>query len=342
MIIINLKELIFKLSEADGMGGIKDALRVAEQYLSQYATVEYMGEGTLIGFIKGNSNHTIMLDAHIDEIGMMVTAVDEKGFLKVSGAGGIDARILAAMPVRIHAKEPVVGVFCSTPPHLRKDDEEICKITEMYIDTGLGEKGREVVSVGDRVTFLQAPKELTGGRITGKSFDDRAGVAALIEVAHKISDQGVPLCNVAILLSDQEELGCRGAKVSAFAVDPDEAIAVDVSFGDTPDIPSHKTGKLDCGAMLGVSPVLSQKITDKLAKLATENKIPFQYEVMGGHTSTNADVIAVTRSGIPCGLLSIPLRNMHTPVEVISIADVQSVADMITAYIMAYDLEKQQ
>jgi len=338
---MNLKKLIFKLSEADGMGGVKDALKVAEQYLSRYATVEIMGEGTLIGVIKGKSNHTIMLDAHIDEVGMMVTSVDERGFVKVSAAGGIDSRILAAMPVHIHSVPPVIGAFCSTPPHLRKDDDDVCKITEMYIDTGLGEKGIDIVSVGDRVTFLQSPKELMCGRITGKSLDDRAGVAALIEVAHQINDNCVPPCNVAILLSDQEELGCRGAKVSAFSVDPDEAIAVDVSFGDMPDIPSNKTGKLDGGAMLGISPVLSQEISDKLARLATEKKIPFQYEVMGGHTSTNADVISVAKCGVPCGLLSIPLRNMHTPVEVISIADVQSVANIITAYIMAFDGEEQ-
>jgi len=341
VVIINLKELIFKLSEADGMGGIKDALQVAGECLSEYATVASMGENTLVGFIKGKSNYTIMLDAHIDEVGMMVTAVDQRGFVKVSAAGGIDSRILAAMPVRIHSVPPVIGVFCSTPPHLKKDDDDVCKITEMYIDTGLGKKGIDTILVGDRVTFLQSPKELIGGRITGKSLDDRAGVASLIEVAHQINDNGVPPCNVVILLSDQEELGCRGAKVSAFSVDPDEAIAVDVSFGDTPDIPSNKTGKLDGGAMLGLSPVLSQEISDKLAKVATEKEIPFQYEVMGGHTSTNADVISVTKCGVPCGLLSIPLRNMHTPVEVISISDVQSVADMITAYIMAFEEEKQ-
>lgn len=103
----------------------------------------------------------------------------------------VDARILAAMPVRIHSKQPVIGVFCSTPPHL-KDDEDVIKLTEMCIDTGLGEKGRDIVSVGDRVTFLQPAKELSGGRITGKSFDDRAGVAALIEVAHQINKLGVP------------------------------------------------------------------------------------------------------------------------------------------------------
>ncbi|MEG1886911.1 MAG: M42 family peptidase, partial [Oscillospiraceae bacterium] len=152
-------------------------------------------------------------------------------------------------------------------------------------------------------------------------------------------EEGTPPCNVAFLLSDQEELGCRGAKTASFSIEPQEAIVVDVSFGDTPDIPSYKTGKLGDGAMIGISPILSPKISNRLKNLGQSLEIPFQPEVMGGATSTNADVISISKDGIPCGLISIPLRNMHTPAEVISIEDVKSVAKLLAAYVLSYGKE---
>ncbi len=326
-----LKQMLKELSEADGLSGVYDAVAIAESYLSKYAVVRREGNN-LIGEIKGKTDYTVMLDAHIDEIGLVVTSVNN-GFLKVSNVGGIDRRMLAGMKVTVHGKEKVRGVFCSTPPHLDKSDN-VKNIEDMYIDTGLGDKASDLVSVGDRITFEQSFESLMGTKVTGKALDNRAGCVALIRCAELLKGKELP-CNVLILLSDAEEIGGMGAKTKAFANFPDEAVAVDVSFGNAPDIESEKTGTLGDGAMLGISPLLSKCVTDGLKNAAQNGGYKFQYEVMGGKTGTNADHIALTRSGVKTGLLSIPLRNMHTPVEVVDIADVESVANILAEYIFA-------
>ncbi len=328
----DLIEILKELCEADGLNGVYGALDVAEKHLSKVASVRREGNN-LIGEIKGKDDFTVMLDAHIDQIGMVVTSIDH-GFLRVANVGGIDNRMLAAMKVTVHSAQPVRGVFCSVPPHLGKEDK-VLTMDAMYIDTGLGEKAKDFVSVGDCVTFEQSFAELSGDRVTAKSLDDRAGCAALIRCAEILSKEKELPCNVVFLLSDAEEIGGMGAKTKAFKVFPDEAVAVDVSFGDSPDLNPEKTGKLGDGAMIGISPFLSKDVTDGLKNAAKHKGIKHQFEVMGGRTGTNADHIALTRSGVKTGLLSIPLRNMHTPVEVVDTADIESVANILAEYIMA-------
>lgn len=330
---MDIKKVLFDLSAASAVRGVADK---AAQYFSPYVDSIEVGTDSVVGVLNGNSDYSILIDAHLDEIGFIVTYIDEKGFLKVSAMGGIDARLLCSQAVVVHGKEDVVGFFCSTPPHLKKDADQAPKTEDLYIDTGLGDDLKKIVRVGDRVTFLQAPAQLLGGRITGKSLDNRAGITALIEAARQLKNAESLPCNVIFLLSDQEELGCRGARTKAFELTPDEAIVVDVSFGDAADMPKEKTGELSKGAMIGISPVLSRRVTDGLIKTAQHNNLQFQCEVMGGTTSTNADVISTAKSGIPCGLLSIPLRNMHTTVEVVDINDIQSTADIIVKYVLSF------
>lgn len=337
---MQIKDWLMRLSPAPGVSGLTGALDAAQEILSAYAQTR-REDGSLTGFMKGRTDRTVLLDAHIDEIGMIVTSVEEGGFVRVAKVGGIDIRTLAAQPVTIWGRRPVEGIFASTPPHLRKEaDEGAPDIAERVIDTGLsGEEARALISPGDRVTFLQEPATLLDGGFTGKSLDDRAGVAALLTAAHILSEKGEPPCNVVFLLSDQEELGCRGAKTAAFALRPDEAVAVDVSFGDSPGVPAHKTGRLGAGGMIGISPVLSAAVTRRLQTLARAEGIPCQPEVMGGETSTNADVIALTGAGVPCGLVSIPLRSMHTAAEVIRLSDVEAVGRLLAAYVAAGGLK---
>lgn len=329
---MELKSLIKELSDADGVGGLDGAIKVAERYLGRFAEVSRRGN-SLVGII-GEGDKTVLLDAHIDEIGMMVTYVKD-GFARVAAAGGIDPRILPATRVKIHGRKTVSGVFCSVPPHLKKGESEVSPIGEQYIDTLLQKKAEELIPLGSRVTFAQRAEDLSDGLLTGKSLDNRAGVAALIRCAELISDK--PLnCRVAVLFSDMEELGCRGARVDSFELEPDIAVAVDVSFGNAPDIEAYKTGKLGAGPMIGVSPILSSEVTEALKRSAEENGIPYQTEVMGGATSTNADVISVSRGGVKTGLVSIPLRNMHTPVEIIDTADVEKTAELLAKYILSF------
>ena len=330
-----VKNILKNLCEADFIGGVGSAIDVAEKHLSKYCTVRRLGNN-LIGEIKGKNDYTVLLDAHIDQIGMVVTSISG-GFLKVAAAGGVDRRMLAGMRVTVYGRETVNGVFCSTPPHLSKSDD-VLKIEDIYIDTGLGDRANEVISVGDRVVFSVDFTELVGDKVTGKSLDDRAGCAALIKCAEMLSGKDLP-CNVVFLLSDMEELGGMGAKTMSFGVSPDVAVAVDVSFGNAPDILPDKTGVLGDGAMIGISPILSNVVTKSLKEIANTKGIKHQLEVMGGKTSTNADKIVDTKCGIPTGLLSIPLRNMHTPVEVIDVNDIMSVAEILANFVLTREVK---
>lgn len=331
--IMDIKNVLKNLCEADYMGGVGNALAVAEKYLSQYATVRRSAYN-VIGKMEGKSQSAILLDAHIDEIGMMVVAVTDDGFVKVTASGGIDYRMLAGMKVKIYGKEMVTGVFCSVPPHLRGGDKSVPKLDELYIDTGLSEKAKDVVSVGDRVMFKQTFQELQGDFVTAKALDDRAGVAVLLRVAEILNGKDLPR-DVYFLFSDQEETTEAGAMTKTFELEPEEAIIVDVTFGNAPDIASDKAGVLGKGAMIGVSPSLDVNMCDSLKAVAKEKGILHQIEVMGRKTGTNADVMASVGSGAKCSLVSVPLRNMHTPVEVVNTNDIESAADIIAEYILS-------
>lgn len=326
-------KILEKLSNAVGIGHLGDASAAAKEELQKYAEVRPFGSIGLIGYIDRKKDKTIMLEAHIDEVGFIVTHVFENGFLRVSNVGGNDGRILPATPVIVHGRNDIPAVFASNPPHL-SGENEVKTADEALLDTGLGEKVKDIVSPGDYVTYDKKFHALSGNRVCGKSLDDRAAVACLIEVASRVYDKDLSV-NLVLCLSEQEELGTRGAKTAAFSIDCDEAIAVDVSFGNSPDVSPTKCGKLGGGAMIGISPVLNRKVTDRILKLAEENNVRHQYEVMGGTTGTDADVITVSKDGIPCGLVSIPLRNMHTPAEVIDLSDLETVCDILEAYVLS-------
>ena len=332
--MIDLKNKLFALSTADGIGNIADASNLAFDMLSKYCTCEKTDNLTVIGFLKGESDYTLMLDAHIDQIGMVVTDVDDNGFLTVKNAGGIDIRSLPSRRVTVHGKEKITAVFCSTPPHLASGEKTYDNITDIKLDTALGKKAKDIVSIGDYVTFSNTPKELINDRVCGRSFDDRAAVACLIAVAEFLSSKKLPI-NVAFVLSDGEELGLRGIRTASFKVNPDEAVAVDVSFGDGIGISSEECSPLGSGAMIGVSPTLDSKISKKLVSLCENKNIPYTSEVMGSKTGTNADMISVNREGVITGLVSIPLRNMHTDVEIADLKDLKAVCDLLCEYVLS-------
>ena len=329
---MSIEKTLKDLSNAVGIGNIREATNVAEKELAKYCEITHTDNLGIIAKIKGERDYSVMIEAHIDEIGFIVTDIDDNGFLTVATCGGIDLRALPSRQVDIHGKEKIRGVFCATPPHLASGEVKYENIVDIKIDTCLGNKAKEIIRVGDYVTFCSKAQNLCGGRLCGKSFDDRAGIVVLIELAKHFKDEKPPV-NLIFCLSDMEELALRGAKTSAFAATPDEAIAIDVSFGDGPEISPNDCGKMGRGAMIGISPVLSRDISDKLIHLASDNNIPYQTEVMGKSTGTDADVISVTKSGVKTGLVSIPLRNMHTDCEIISLSDIKSVCDLLEAYI---------
>jgi len=336
---MNIKETLKLLCESPGVAGSENAAsQAARQLLLQYMqNAEIDSFGTVVGSMQTDENlPLLLLDAHIDEVGLIVNFIDEKGFLKVSKVGGIDRRALPAQTVTVHGKKAVKGVICTLPPHVQKneDSSKVIKEDEIAIDCGMKkEEAEKIISLGDVVTIDADFTELQGDIITAKALDDRAGVCAILYALDLLKGKTLQY-NLTVSFSSQEEIGCRGAAISAYNINPDLAIAVDVSYGNYVGSAENKTWKLGAGVMLGTAPVLDKTLFEKMKKIAKSKNIPHQIEVMGEKTSTNADVISLTRSGVKCALLSIPLRNMHTPVEAASVADIEATGRLIAEFVL--------
>ena len=329
---MDLFNTLSSLCNSAGLPGQQEILDVAESYLKEMGETTRDVNGSLVCTV-GNGSHRVMLDAHIDEIGFLVTCIDGD-FIRVAACGGIDRRTVIEQEVVVYGKEALFGVFAGLPPHLKKDEKKAPAVDDLLIDCGLQhDKLVELVSPGDRVGFRSPLVKMANDCVTSKSLDNRAGVAAIIMAASLVDTKAAD-CTLILSLSAQEELGCRGARTVAFAQEVDEAIVVDVSFGNGPDVSERECGKIGEGAMIGVSPVLNSVATNKLISLAKEKDIPYQLEVTGRSTGTNADVISITKSGIRTSLVSIPLRNMHTSCEVVSLKDIDSCARLIAEYVM--------
>lgn len=327
------KDLQF-LCAAEGVGGQTAITEAAVQLLKPLVDevlVDAMGNVLGLRHTSCDNAPTLLLEAHLDEIGFLVTHVDDNGFVYTAAAGGVDKRVITAQPVIVFGDKPYYGVFCSTPPHLSKDGE-LPDIGKCGIDIGLsGEEAKKCIPLGSRVSYAPHFTELNENVVSSKALDDRAGIAAILHCLRKIEDE--PAVNIAVAFCVQEELGCRGVTPAVRRLQPDCAIVTDVSFALTPDANPRKCGKLGQGVMIGISPVLNTSMTDRLFDLAKKNKISYQYEVMGGSTGTDADRVTVSLTGVPTALLSIPQRYMHTPVEMVDVRDIATVGDLMAAYI---------
>ena len=334
-----VKDIILGLSNANGPSGAEgSAARLAMELLSDFTPVVRDSLGNVMAELgdPDSPNH-ILIDAHIDEIGLVVTDIDNDGFLHIARCGGVDRRVMMGSEVCVMSKSRINGVICCRPPHLTRDEDvsKVPELKDMAVDIGYSaQKARELVPIGTRIAFRSRPASLLGSRISGKALDNRAGAAVIIRTVELLEPKCSRLdCHVTALLSTREEVGHLAAGCAAFTVAPTQAIVVDTGFGQYPGCPSEACCKLGGGPMIGFSPVLSRSITKKLTSVADEEGIQWQYDVCGGRTGTNADDIAVTAGGIPCGLLSIPQRNMHTPVEVVDCDDVENTARLLAAYI---------
>ena len=334
---MNIKETLFELSETAGASGNENKIsEKALEMLKRFCPDAEIKNGNVIGNF-GNKNEnlpSLVLDAHIDQIGMIVTYITDDGFIKVGNLGGIDRRLLPAQPVVIHGKKDIKGVICSVPPHL-SDGEKVPSFNDIAIDTGFTKSElEEIISLGDTITFDVKCRSLLNERVTGGAFDDRSGMTAILYALELLEEQKTAY-NITVIFSSQEELGERGAKIGAFEINSDIALAVDVSFAYSIGENETKCGKLGKGAMIGISPSLSRRISDDLINTAHKNNIPYQIEVMNGLTSTNADQYSVSRNGAEACTVSIPLRNMHTPVEVIDLKDIEFTGRLIAEFIKA-------
>lgn len=333
---MDIKNTVAMLSEVAGASGNESlAAELALDMLKKYCPDAEIKNGNVIGkFGKFNESlPSLVLDAHIDQIGMIVTYITDEGFVKIGNLGGIDRRLLPAQQVVIHGKRDIKGVICSVPPHLSSGKKEVISFSDAAVDTGMTKSElEEIISYGDTITFDVKCRSLIGSRITGGALDDRCGVASILYALELLKDRKTAY-NVTVIFSAQEELGERGAAIGAFEINPDIAIAVDVSFAFAKGENEQKCGYLGKGTMIGISPSLSREISHKLIDTAKNSKIPYQIEVMNGLTSTNADRYSVNREGAESCTVSIPLRNMHTPVEVIDISDVEFTGKLLAEFI---------
>lgn len=330
--------MILSLANTPGVSGAEQsAADLARTLLMPICdTVSIDHRGSVVGRIGGIGKH-IQLDAHIDQVGLIVTDIAGAGFVKFDKCGSTDTRVLPGMEVTILGEESIFGVVTSIPPHLAKkeDDGKAKAISDLAIDTGLSTDNCErLIHRGDRVVLKAYPADLLGTQITSRAFDDRSGVASIIRALEIVKESKKSHPSITVTFSACEEVSGRGAQTASFDETIDEAIAVDVSFAYTPGCDKSETSTIGSGPMVGISPVLSHSMSKMLEELATQNEIPFQLEIMSGRTSTHADELAVTKAGIPSALISIPLKYMHTPCEVIDIQDVENTAKLIAAYIL--------
>lgn len=332
---MDLEKTIMSLADAAGVSGDEgEAAELAFSLMKNYTDHCEIKNGNVIGHLgkRGKKPH-ILIDAHIDRIGLVVTHITDDGFLKVSGVGGIDRRLLHAQQVKILGRETVCGVICSMPPHLEKDSSIVPEMDSICIDTGMTkEQAEKLIFPGDKIVYSVHCGKLLGDRIAGAALDDRCGVSAILRALDILNGTDLD-CEITVLFSAQEEVGERGAKIAAYEIDPDIALAVDVSFALTADDSEVKCGTIGGGCMIGFSPVLDRELSERLVGIAEKNNIPYQREVMSGSTGTNADRFSVNRGGVKAATLSIPLKYMHTPVEVISSSDVENTAQLIAAYV---------
>ncbi len=337
---MDLKKLCFELAAPHGTPGSEgEAARVISTYLNEYMQVKIDRLGNVIGTCGEGKTH-ILLDAHLDQIGLIVRGIDDKGFLLVDRIGGTDIRVLTGAEVTVHGKEELFGVICSVPPHLSKsDDSKKLDIRRMAVDIGCNKADAEkIVSIGDRITLRNCQQELLGDNISSGAFDDRCSVAAILYALEIIKGKTENL-KISVMLSSQEETGGSGAKAGAFSLMPDYAVVVDVGFGNDPYTDKSQTINLGKGPSVGIAPVLDNDFTNEVINIAKEKAIPYQHDVMGRTTGTNADSITITGSGVKTALLSIPLRYMHTANEVINLKDIEYTGKLIAEILLKKEAE---
>jgi len=341
--MVKLVEALEKLSCACGVVGREHEVRELLVKMLKPVVDEVRVDrlGNVIGVKKGKKNAPkVMLAAHMDEIGLMVKSVTKDGFLQFAKLGGIDDRILVAQRVFVHgSKGKLAGVVGSKPPHIMKDEEKkkVVEYDSLFIDIGAKSKddvAKLGVRVGDVVSFDVRFVRLGKDLVLGKALDDRVGCVLLVEVMRLL--EGVD-CTVYAVGTVQEEVGLRGATVSAFGIAPDVALALDVTVaGDVPGVKEFEApGKMGKGPVIGVMDsglITHPKVLGLLVDAAEKAKIPYQLET-GLAGSTDAARIALTREGVPCGVLSVATRYIHSPSSVLSLKDVEATVKLAVAAI---------
>ncbi len=329
-----------KLVETHGSAGFEEQVQAVfrERVKDVCESVETDVMGSVIARLKDTGGPKILLDGHSDEIGFLVRYIDEKGFLFLATSGGWDEEVMVSQRVLVHtANGSIPGVLGKKAIHLMDAEERKKKseIHKLWVDIGArdGEHAKELVEIGDFVTMNAYFEEMVEGRAAAKSFDNRAGIFCVSEALRAVKkDLKATLYGVSAV---QEEIGLRGARTAAYAIDPDVAIALDVTHAfDIPDVNKRKGADivLGGGPVIVRGPNINSKVFRRLIQVAKENQIPYQVAAAGGGTGTDANVIQLTRSGVATGLIGLPLRYMHNPCEMLQLSDLDNSVKLLVAF----------
>lgn len=344
---MDVKQVFRTLSEASGVSGYEQTVAQPIQDSCPWAdeiTTDKLGN--LIMLKKGQGNDgprpKVMLAAHMDEIGLIITKIEKDGFLRFSTIGGFDQRVLLAQEVVVHGRQPLSGVIGAKPPHIQTPGEQskAVKMDDLFIDIGYDsqEQVADLVRIGDLVTIKRDVLDLNGSFMAGKAFDDRAGVAAILE-CFKVLSNLTHTADVYGVATVQEEVGLRGAITSTYGIVPDLGIAIDVGFGDQPGLADSDTIKLGQGAGIAIGPHVHPKVHTRMIETAKEWNISYSLDPSPSPGGTDAYAIQVARAGVATILLSIPLRYMHTPIETLDYEDVKRTGRLMAMFIAGLDNE---
>ncbi len=300
--------------------------------------------GSVIGVRRcGKPNaKRLLMDAHLDEIGLIVTGIEE-GFLRFAPIGGVDPRMLPARELTILTRpEPLFGVVACLPPHVQTaaDHDKSVAIEDLRVDVGMTQaQAEKAIPVGTPMVYRENCFQLAGDQVCGKSLDDRSCFSVLLRTAELLQDADLDV-DLYIVGSVREEVAGTGSIVGVNAVNPDWCVATDVTFGITPGLSVEQVpSKLHGGPAIGVGPNMTWALTDRMVAKAKAHSIPYQLEIMEGHTGTNGWHMQICLEGIPTSVVSLPLKYMHSPIEVVSLEDMEHMARLLAAF--ARDLGKE-
>jgi endoglucanase len=339
-----LNKTLRALLTAQGPSGYETAPAKVWRDAASFAEVDVDVMGTSTARVKGTGKGpSVAVISHIDEIGLIVTHIDDEGFLYFIGVGGWDAQILVGQRVELTTREGVVpGVIGKKPIHLIKPDErkKAGEIKDLHIDIGAsdGDEAKEKVRIGDVAVISGAPVSLLNDRVASKSMDNRLGCFVALEAARIVSEAGGAKGDFIAVAAVQEEITFAGARTTAFGLEPDCAVVVDVTHAtDAPGIDKKELGAhaFGSGPVIERGSVINPNVFEALHAAGEKDKIPFTVAASAGRTGTDADAVHFSRAGVPTGLVSIPLRYMHSPVEVVQLDDVQNAAELIAAFALS-------
>ncbi len=330
-----------QILETPSASGYEGTLQgVVHQYVAPFADrVSKDVHGNLMAVRNPEAPFRVMLAGHCDQIGLIVQYIDDDGFLYAQEIGGWDPQVLIGQRMTVwSAGGPVAGVIARKPIHLLTEEErkQVPKVKDLWIDIGAASKSEaeQLVRVGDPVTVELGYRELRNGRASSPAMDDKCGLWVVVEALRRI-DPAKLKCAVYAVSTVQEEIGLRGARTSAFGIDPQVGIAVDVTHAtDCPTIDKKQEGdvRLGRGPVVYRGPNMNPKVVERLIQKAQEHELPYQLAASGRASPTDANSIQVNRAGVAAGLVSIPNRYMHSPVETIALDDIDRAADLLARF----------